>query len=150
MIPKNKSQWRELLKQRRQAISKERREEASHLILEKLKTRGPILSFSSIGTEIDLTFLNHYLSQQGRLFLVPYQKGAILNIPLSEMDCILIPGLGFDREMYRIGYGEGYYDRFLSQIGAIETIGVGFKEQFYEELFPKDPWDIPVQELLLV
>lgn len=70
--------------------------------------------------------------------------------PLSQIDSILVPGLGFDREMYRIGYGKGYYDRLLSKTGDIPTIGVGFKEQFSEELFPRDPWDIPVRELLLV
>lgn len=148
MIPKTK--WRELLKKKRREISNERREEASHLLIQKLKSRGRILSFSSIGSEIDLTPLNDYLRKENRLFLVPYRIEEIFQAPFSEIDCILVPGLGFDRELYRIGYGQGYYDRLLSQAGMLPTIGVGFKEQFCDELLPRDPWDLPVQELVLV
>lgn len=101
-------------------------------------------------SEIDLNPLNQLLSSEGRLFLVPYTLEALIHVPLSKVDCILVPGLGFDREKYRLGYGKGYYDRFLAQVGEIPTIGVGFKEQFCEELLPRDPWDIPVKELLLV
>lgn len=134
---------------RRKAISKERREEAALLAMETLKARGRILSFSPIGSEINLTPLNDYLKTKGLLFLVPYKIDSLIEEPLVNIDCILVPGLGFDREMYRLGYGEGYYDRFLANIGNIPTIGVGFKEQLCEELLPRDPWDIPVRELLL-
>ena len=37
---------------------------------------------------------------------------------LSDMDLILVPGLGFDKEGYRVGYGGGYYDRLLSDSTA--------------------------------
>lgn len=145
-----KTEWREILLTRRKAISKERREKATHLVLEKLQSRGRILSFTPMGSEIDLRPLNQLLLSQGRLFLVPYQIDSLIQVPLSEIDCILVPGLGFDRENYRLGYGKGYYDRFLAETGDIHTIGVGFKEQLCEELLPRDPWDIPVKELLLV
>lgn len=148
MIPKTK--WRQILLERRKAISKERRVEASFILKEKLAHQGKILSFSSMGSEIDLTPLNQHLAATGRLFLVPYNLDALAHVPLLEIDCILVPGLGFDRELYRIGHGKGFYDRFLIQVGNIPTIGVGFKEQMCEELLPHDPWDIPVKELLLV
>lgn len=108
-----------------------------------------ILSFSSFGSEIDLHLLNHELKQKNRLYLVPYDVEALLEVPFEKIDCILVPGLGFDQKNFRLGYGKGYYDRFLSQTGQIRTIGVGFKEQLYEGLLPIDPWDIAVQELAL-
>jgi 5-formyltetrahydrofolate cyclo-ligase len=148
LIPKAK--WREILLARRKAISKERRTQASLLILEKLKNRGRILSFTPIGSEIDLTPLNQFLSSKNLLTLVPYRIASLIEVPLSNIDCILVPGLGFDRENYRIGYGKGHFDRFLATTGAIPTIGVGFKEQLCEELLPRDPWDIPVKELILI
>lgn len=144
-----KTEWRQILIQRRKAISKKRRVEAAAAALEKLKGRGRILSFSPIGSEIDLNPLNDYLKKRGLLFLVPYKIDTLIVAPLDEIDCILVPGLGFDREKYRIGYGKGDYDRFLVGVGGIPTIGVGFKEQLCEELLPHDPWDIPVTELLL-
>lgn len=144
-----KSDWRKILIERRKAISKERREEASHLILEKLKNSGRVLSFTPIGSEIDVRLLNQYLQSQKRLFLIPYRLDSLVQAPLSEIDCILVPGLGFDHQNFRLGYGKGYYDRFLAQDLTAHTIGVGFKEQYCEELLPRDPWDIPVHEVLL-
>ncbi len=41
---------------------------------------------------------------------------------LSRGLCI-VPGLSFDAEGYRLGYGKGYYDRFLSKFGG-ETVGL--------------------------
>ena len=137
-----KTKWRQILIERRKAISKERREEASILALEKLKGRGRILSFTPIGSEIDLTPLNAYLKGRGLLFLVPYKIESLIEAPLKGVDCILVPALGFDREKFRLGYGKGYYDRFLAGVGAIPTIGVGFKEQLCDELLPRDPWDV--------
>lgn len=147
MIPKN--EWRQILIQRRKAISQERREEAAHLALQKLKSKGHILSFSPFGSEIDLGPLNAYLKSKGRLTLVPYELDQFFHVNLLQIDCILVPGLGFDREKTRLGYGKGYYDRFLKNVNAVPTIGIGFKEQLCTELLPKDSWDIPVQELLL-
>jgi len=134
----------------RKAISKERRVLAANLVLERLKTRGRILSFTPFGTEIDLKPLNHYLKERGLLYLVPYKIDALPDAPLGEIDCILVPGLGFDSEKFRLGYGKGYYDRFLAGVGDIPTIGVGFKEQLCASPLPRDPWDIPVKELILV
>jgi 5-formyltetrahydrofolate cyclo-ligase len=61
-----------------------------------------------------------------------------------------VPALGFDKDLYRLGYGKGYYDQFLARARDIPSIGVGFKEQLCQEPLPRDPWDIPVKELLLV
>jgi 5-formyltetrahydrofolate cyclo-ligase len=144
-----KTKWRQILLDKRKALSKERREEAAHHALEKLKSRGRILSFSPIGTEINLKPLNEHLKAEGRLYLVPYKIDSLIEAPLSDIDCILVPALGFDREKYRLGYGKGYYDRFLAGVGDIPTIGVGFREQLCDELLPRDPWDVPVTELML-
>lgn len=144
-----KTDLRKLLLAKRKAIPQERREEASQNALETLQNRGRLLSFSPVGSEIDLTLLNESLKKRGLLFLVPYTLDALFHVPSCDVDAILVPGLGFDREHFRLGYGQGAYDRFLATIKNIPTIGIGFKEQLYEDSLPRDPWDIPVQELLL-
>ncbi len=53
--------------------------------------------------------------------------------------CIL-PGLGFDREGYRLGYGKGYYDRFLSSYGGLK-IGLCYEKCLFNEL-PRGFFDI--------
>lgn len=64
------------------------------------------------------------------------------------IDLILVPGLAFDRGGFRIGYGKGYYDRFLPLLrGDCVTCGVAYSLQLADDL-PTDPFDLPVQLLV--
>ena len=53
-------------------------------------------------------------------------------------DIILIPVLAFDDDKYRLGYGKGFYDRYLNkylkQFKNILTVGVAFSFQKYHKL----------------
>ena len=59
-----------------------------------------------------------------------------------SVDVALIVGLAFDREGYRLGYGGGYFDRFLDD-HDIPAIGLAFDFQLLEAL-PRDTHDIPM------
>lgn len=59
----------------------------------------------------------------------------------SEGLCI-VPGLSFDAEGYRLGYGKGYYDRFLSKFGG-ETVGLCYSNCIKWKL-PHGHYDRPV------
>ncbi|MDX1978302.1 MAG: 5-formyltetrahydrofolate cyclo-ligase [Pseudanabaenaceae cyanobacterium bins.68] len=63
-------------------------------------------------------------------------------LDLGQVDLILVPTLACDRDRYRLGYGGGYYDYFLSAQPAIK-LGVVFADALVEQL-PIDPWDIPL------
>lgn len=71
--------------------------------------------------------------------------------PVRAFDLIVVPGLGFTREGRRIGYGRGFYDRFLRQARLdnprVLTVGFGFVSQVVEAL-PWDPWDEPLDALV--
>lgn len=58
----------------------------------------------------------------------------------------LVPGIAFNEDGYRIGYGGGYFDRFLAGFDGI-SIGLAFREQLYP-LWTPEPCDIPVQLLV--
>jgi 5-formyltetrahydrofolate cyclo-ligase len=64
---------------------------------------------------------------------------------------ILIPGLAFDDGGYRIGYGGGYYDRFLASLAAaripVTTVGLAFSV-CRPPLLPRHPHDIPVDYVI--
>lgn len=64
----------------------------------------------------------------------------------SAMDLILVPGLVFDKKGYRIGFGGGYYDRFLTDYNG-NTISLAFEEQVKEEL-EHETFDISVSKIV--
>ncbi len=64
----------------------------------------------------------------------------------GDLDLVVVPGLAFDREGYRLGHGQGYYDRFLASVQAV-TAGV-VPEALLLPRLPRDPWDVPVGHLV--
>ena len=50
----------------------------------------------------------------------------------EKIDAVLVPGLAFDYQGYRIGYGRGYYDLFTAEEGCLHLWGyaTGFKWLF--------------------
>jgi 5-formyltetrahydrofolate cyclo-ligase len=59
--------------------------------------------------------------------------------------CIIVPLVGFDEECHRLGFGKGYYDRFLARLHAphIRTIGLAFECQKALRI-PTEDYDIPL------
>lgn len=66
----------------------------------------------------------------------------------EEIDFVIVPGVAFDKEGYRIGYGKGYYDRFLQNISPYK-LGVCQKE-FYVDSLPHDEYDIKMDKIMRV
>ncbi len=66
------------------------------------------------------------------------------SVSLDLVDCVFVPGLLFDERGYRLGYGKGYYDRFLPSLpsGSLR-IGV-CPDMLTLPMTPAEPWDIPV------
>lgn len=62
-------------------------------------------------------------------FHVPEPIGHEVPAADDEIDLIVIPVVGFDRAGGRIGYGAGYYDRFLSRAPGVPVVGAAFSCQ---------------------
>jgi 5-formyltetrahydrofolate cyclo-ligase len=58
----------------------------------------------------------------------------------GELDFVLVPGLAFDTENYRLGYGGGYYDTFLAAYTTAFTVGVAYPFQQLKTV-PKEAHD---------
>ena len=70
----------------------------------------------------------------------------IIEIPKEEIDVIIVPGIAFDKDNYRIGYGLGYYDQFLKDTKTT-TIGLAFKEQLINAI-DKEEWDVALDGII--
>jgi len=64
----------------------------------------------------------------------------------DKIDLILVPGMAFDKKGFRIGYGHGYYDRFLKDKGALK-IGLCMDFQIIDKMEHK-AWDIPMDMII--
>ena len=64
----------------------------------------------------------------------------------SQIDLIHVPGLAFNTSGYRVGYGGGYYDRYLERFPG-HTISTIYPCQIQN--FQPEHYDIPVEEVLI-
>jgi len=64
----------------------------------------------------------------------------------EQIDVMIVPGVVFDRHGYRIGFGGGYYDRYLVGFKGMR-ISLAFEEQLLNEI-PRESHDLPVHILI--
>lgn len=70
-------------------------------------------------------------------------KNEVLNY---ESTICIVPGVAFDKKGYRLGYGKGYYDRFLKKSTAL-SVGLCYNELVNDKL-PIDEYDIAVDYIV--
>jgi 5-formyltetrahydrofolate cyclo-ligase len=68
-------------------------------------------------------------------------------VPKTKFDLILVPCLAFDKDNYRLGWGSGYYDKFLAVQPQALKIGVCFQICFVEKL-PHEAHDIVLDKII--
>lgn len=85
------------------------------------------------------------LAMQVGPFGVPEPQGQTVVSP-EDIDLVAVPGVGFDRQGHRIGYGLGYYDRALKACTNAEFIGLAYSSQVVGSL-PAESHDIRLDYL---
>ena len=104
---------------------KENREVDTSLIVNEIRKRYPKLLL--VVPKIRGSSLEHYILTKDTiiapgLYSVPEPQEAM---PFQEpLDAVLVPLLAFDKTGHRIGYGKGYYDRFLTEHPGAIKIGL--------------------------
>lgn len=67
-------------------------------------------------------------------------------VPLNQLDLVLVPGIAFDARGGRLGRGKGFYDRLLAEVRGTKC-GVAFEEQIVDAV-PVGPLDIRLNCIL--
>ena len=65
----------------------------------------------------------------------------------EENTLFLVPGVAYDESRRRVGYGGGFYDRFLEKYPWLSTVGIGYEFQVLPEV-PCEATDIPMNKIL--
>jgi 5-formyltetrahydrofolate cyclo-ligase len=76
------------------------------------------------------------------------QHPALPQVYEGPYDLIIVPGLAFDHQKYRLGYGGGYYDGFLTTQPQAHKVGIFYPFQQADEV-PREAHDVCLDEILL-
>lgn len=131
-----------------------------------------LLLYVSTEEEVDTRRLIHDALDKNRHIFVPKMNGDTLVIcPLRDwddlkpggfgimepceileeahpeaMDLILVPGIAFDHQGHRLGFGRGFYDKLLKRTKGYK-VGLAFHEQMVEKL-PIEEHDVPLDLII--
>jgi 5-formyltetrahydrofolate cyclo-ligase len=134
---------------------------------ESFRAAETVLTYLPMRNEVDLTPL--FGTNQRKIWVIPciqpgglmtfheYDRKTLVRHALGMLepdpespatspdgiDCVLVPGLAYDLSGWRLGYGGGYYDRFLSGFKGV-SVGITYNALLFDEV-PYDEHDIPVQ-----
>ena len=116
-------------------------------ILEQALADGKQVAVPKVyGDEMRFIYLNDLTRVAVSDFGIPepVEDGPVADDPTA---LVLMPGLAFDKEGHRIGYGGGFYDKFLAEEPEHPTIALCYTFQVVNEL-PTEEFDIPVDQVL--
>lgn len=120
-----------------------------------LRSQRSDLSIVISKVELHTGNLEHYLFDQDVTVSVnlwgipePVDSGTLKKVDPLSIDYVIVPLLVCDAWGNRIGYGKGFYDRFLLQCRVdVHKIGVSYFPAV-QQLIKADPWDIPLDMLI--
>ena len=119
-------------------------------IIEALWAQGKQVVVPKCNRETrEMTFYNiTSFSQTENVYMDLLEPIPTLCKPISKevIDVCIVPGIVFDKRGYRVGYGGGYYDRFLENFSE-KTIALAFTSQLVEEV-PFNHYDVPIEQLI--
>lgn len=154
----------------RNALSESICSQLWNLIIEK--DTKVIHSFLPMGSEVNVLPLLQKSLDHGLTVVVPktLKKRQLQNLVLTDLknmepgifntyhpkdaeeyhgkyDLIIVAGLAFDNQNFRVGYGGGYYDTFLADQALAMKIGVFFPFQFMEAV-PVESHDVRLDQII--
>jgi len=177
-IQEAKHQLRAQSRQAREALGEDFQRQASAAICCHIESwplfrrSKTILTYMPMRGEVDLRpllerhprkrWLLPRIQPEGRMTFHPYDPEHMIRhpygmlepapdlpiVPVEHIQLALVPGLAFDRQGWRLGYGGGFFDRFLAGFAHGASLGVTYHALLFDHL-PHHQHDIPVQYLVM-
>lgn len=138
----------------------------------KINKYNTLLIYVSLKDEVDtIKIIKYYLKSKKKLAVPKVEKGTMNFYYINSLDDLklgyfnvleptsnnivtdftnvisITPGICFSKELYRLGYGKGFYDKFYAQHKEIYKIGICYKE-CYLDTIPHDENDIKLDEII--
>jgi 5-formyltetrahydrofolate cyclo-ligase len=171
----DKKQLREYVLNKRAALSPEEVRAKSNVICSKLaelpefKNAQRMAFYVSIRNEVFTHSLIKELLEKKQIVVPVYGSEAVLSkledwsdlaegsfgilepkkilaVTLAEIEVLIVPGIAFDINGNRIGYGKGFYDQLLRKTNG-EVIALAYDEQVLESV-PKEGHDVRVHKII--
>ncbi|TDT67848.1 5-formyltetrahydrofolate cyclo-ligase [Hypnocyclicus thermotrophus] len=158
---KNKNEIRKSIKNKREKLDKNYIElyskELTQIFINSslYKNAKTIMSYIPIKNEVNTIYINQEIIKDNKTLLLP----AIINdkvypklyndnfikgkydikepsgdIFIDEIDLIIVPGIAFDKYKNRIGFGKGYYDKFLQKYLSSIKVSLIYPFQLVEKI----------------
>ena len=172
----NKKEARILIKERRMNLSQDYINLASDKIYEKLlenedfRNAKVIMSYMDFKNEVKTDEINNFIKESGKVLVLPKvidretmivieDKNQYIVSPFGNkepdgeeykgsIDVIITPGVAFDKNKNRVGFGRGYYDRFFAKYPNTKKIAIAFEDQIIEEGIETTKYDMKVDILI--
>ena len=117
-----------------------------------------IASYYSFNGEVDTLKINSWILSQNKNLYLPKVTNGVINfykidnlndvslgcfnvlepnsntiVSSDEIDCMIIPLLAYNKDFYRMGYGKGYYDKYLKNYDGFK-LGIAYDIQYTNDL----------------
>lgn len=101
----------------------------------------PVINYQALSMEPHL--VDDFTDVQNNRYGIPEPLNGLPVNP-TDIDVIFVPLLAFDRQGYRVGYGKGFYDRFLARC-RVDVITIGFSYfDPVDKITDTNQYDIPL------
>lgn len=123
------------------ALIKQMLSEKKRVVIPYTDTTNTVIIPSELKSMKDDLVLSSFGYYQPRLDKIVY-------VEPEEFDLVVVPGVVFDKNLNRIGFGKGYYDRILNRLRAdAQTVAVAYEFQVLDEV-PHEQHDIKMYKII--